>query len=264
MFILLLFFVCTVQASQDLALLAQQLSALQAVSIDPKKQEREAIRKRLMHLKELSDGEKKDLESIPGLNILDEEFGVWVVRKSGYIFLYSDLMQGIRSDDSKPLASRLNHAVQDYKIHLMPFLHDIPKIIIMLFDELKRDVSLRSSITTIKFIRNGMREEIYNDQRFPIMVIYPASGKAHAQKVLDTVYKLFKDLPGMDITPRFNEKITSLIYVAQGDGDDKKLPENAHYFESGLVYFKADVTGKVEDYHLVNPAQQKIAIQTNF
>lgn len=44
---------------------------------------------------------------------------------------------------------------------------------------------------------------------------------------------------GSGIVPRFNAKVTDMIFVAQGNGDDKN--ENfAVYFEEGMVYFKSD------------------------
>jgi hypothetical protein len=92
------------------------------------------------------------------------------------------------------------------------------------------------------------------------IVIYAASGKENAQKLLNKIYAIFKYQEGLNINPRWNEKVTSLIYFAQGDGDAKKLKENAKFFESGdeygngKVYFNPTVTGVYQDYHLINPA----------
>ncbi len=76
-----------------------------------------------------------------------------------------------------------------------------------------------------------------NEEVMPLIVLHPSSSKASAQYVLDTVYRLFPE-EGLDVTPRYNEKITSLIYVAQGNGDDKA--DHPEFYEPGKVYYKKD------------------------
>lgn len=79
--------------------------------------------------------------------------------------------------------------------------------------------------------------------------------KEAAQYVLDIVYKLFKNKSGLGITPRFNAKVTDLIYWAQGNADDKLIPVHAEYFEEpDKICYRADISGNYVDYYLKNPA----------
>ena len=89
-----------------------------------------------------------------------------------------------------------------------------------------------------------------SDYYMPIIVIYSRAGKEFAQRLLDAIIDLFGDAQGLDTAPRFNRKITSLIYYAQGDGDDKIISGAEHYFEEDFVHFKSDFTGEEADYKL--------------
>jgi hypothetical protein len=87
----------------------------------------------------------------------------------------------------------------------------------------------------------------------PQFVIY-TEGKENAQKIVDILYKNFEKTLGLNVTPRYNEKVTSLIYFAQGQGKDKA--KYSFLFEQpDMVYFKANVTGQKEDYRLKNPSK---------
>lgn len=162
----------------------------------------------------------------------------------------------------------LKELVSDYKIHLMPKDSDLECVAITLLNAIKQNPELQQNIGLIKikalkepFVELQLKK--YKDQPFPIseqekipkIVIYVGGGKEKVQRVLDIIYDFFKDQRGLDRAPAFNERITSLIYVAQGNRDDKvKYPQ---FFDEGLIYYKPDITGVNEDYHLINPASPK-------
>ena len=182
------------------------------------------------------------------------------------INIKNDLVQQLK-DEAKILTGQ-------YKIHLMPKNEeDILIIIENLLDSLKKNTDFANSVSSLKFRVgvnfSGSKEEIAKrlsnppSKRnpegtgiLPIIVIYPADGQNNAQTVLDYVYKLFKNIPGIGITPRFNEKITSLIYYAQGDADYKIPPSAAKYYTVDKKFYNPDFEGEGQnkDYSLKNPA----------
>lgn len=144
-----------------------------------------------------------------------------------------------------------------YKIHLMPFDGDIVPLMNCLLERLKNDAKLRHAIAFFKimeftdyFVRKNA------DGYDPIIVIYPHVSKEMAQYALNALYQLFQHVQGRNVTPRFNEKITSLIYCAQGDSEYKG-DNFADYYEPGRVYYRSDFEGFCNDYHLSNPAIKK-------
>lgn len=162
----------------------------------------------------------------------------------------------------------LRALVNEYKIHLMPTDDNLLPVTIKLLNAIKGNPKLQNligflkikPILTIHEMRHqenssnipGVPADYYN---LPRIVIYVGGGKEPAQQALNEIYNLFKNETGMNKGPGFNEKVTSLIYFAQGNRDDK-IGESSSYFEQpGLVYFKSNVTGSNEDYHLVNPSK---------
>lgn len=170
------------------------------------------------------------------------------------IIFYGPLFGGHRTDPSPNCFGydqlKRKEFAANYKIHLMPKnSEDFKKIIQRLIVLVKENEKLKESLTYFKVINNMnfgelsmedyLKKITRNKGVMPIMVLYPASGKRHAQTVLDIVYKEFGKMKGLDITPRFNEKVTSLIYFAQGDGDYKAMEEYEHYFEPPyLIYYR--------------------------
>ncbi len=158
--------------------------------------------------------------------------------------------------------------VGDYKIHLMPKDNDLERVSLMLINIIKQQVDLQNLIGLIKikalleplvqlFIHEDKNKPFPLSQkhRMPKIVIYVAGGKKKAQHVLDSMYEHFKDIEGIDRAPAFNERVTSLIYVTQGNRDDKIL--YPQLFEKSLVYYNPAITGEYQDYHLINPAPLK-------
>lgn len=159
---------------------------------------------------------------------------------------------------SKPAKQKeiMHKLIADYKIHLMP-VGDLTPILSKLFQLIRDTPQLQNDIWRIKFNKK------YDDEQLkragsgtaaarPKIVIYPASGKDAAQRVFDTIYAHFKNDPGLGIAPRFNQRITDLIYVAQGNGDDKEAYNNKEYFQApDYVYFDAKKVAQELD---VDPA----------
>lgn len=158
----------------------------------------------------------------------------------------------IGSEDVKIFTS----AVQNYKIHLMPKKQDIPEIIYLFLKEINHNKKFRESISEFKF--NIAEPELHNEQNIPTIVIYAMHGKKRAQIVLDEIYRLLNKFEGIAHAPRWNEKVTNLIWWAQGDGGNKS---RRPYFYApgddsgnGRATFRADITGVLTDYHLKDPS----------
>lgn len=140
-----------------------------------------------------------------------------------------------------------------YKIHLMPNNEDIVPIIEGLLQGLVDDAGLQKAISHFKIREKTDQIGGEDGLCFPIFVLYLNAGKESAQYALNAIYGLFKDMKGRDITPRYNEKITSLIYYAQGDGDYKGDVFAEHY-QLDRVCYRSDFEGEYKDYKLKNPA----------
>jgi len=126
---------------------------------------------------------------------------------------------------------------EKYKIHLMPKDDDqLASCLEKLLNEWKNNAELQQSIHVFKvryFDIEVSQEEKDAGNILPRVVIYPASGKENAQRALNIIYKLFNGMQGADIYPRYNAKVNSLIYVAQGDADYK---ESSQYNFGGEIY----------------------------
>jgi len=143
----------------------------------------------------------------------------------------------------------MHQLIDDYKIHLMP-IGDLTPTLMKLFEVIKNNPQLQKDIWSIKC------NSRYDDAQLkrvvsgsadarPKIVIYPASGKDAAQRVLQTIIAHFKQDPGLSVAPRFNKRITDLIYVAQGNGDDK-VGNNLDYFQAPeYVYFNREKVASV-------------------
>lgn len=145
--------------------------------------------------------------------------------------------------------------VQEYKIHLMP-QGDLTPIILKLLEALAKDQELQQLIAAFKVL---VKPE-YKKKReiIPRVVIYATAGKQNAQELLNKIYNLFAGIPGLNERPRYNAKVTDLIWISQGDSVDKDNSEYANYYElPQKVYFSPLITGKYQNYHLLHPATGK-------
>jgi hypothetical protein len=169
-----------------------------------------------------------------------------------------------------------------YKIHLMPTDATIDKVFEHLLVLIKNNEQLRAVLNECKIINgyedtdveveesrelvreNGKRYK-GNREVLPRIVIYCADGKRNAQHVLNILYEAFKVVEGMNITPRFNTRVTSLMYAAQG-GADAKLSmdlELEKYFEQPYKVYFDEYQIRPEDgitHHLVHPETGKVLV----
>lgn len=181
-------------------------------------------------------------------------------------------LRSIECTDGEETSKILGDLTQEYKIHLMPKDEDLYAISKMFIEEIKTNTLLQQLIGTVKIkavttpdeqlhkeaaIKNmsenqkaDWRETDYYD--LPRIVIYVGGGREAAQKVLNEIYRIFKNVEGMNRGSGFNQRVTSLIYFAQGNREDK-IKEFWNFFEPSLIYYRADVTGTHEDYHLTIP-----------
>ncbi|MGE0207014.1 MAG: hypothetical protein AB7R69_04150 [Candidatus Babeliales bacterium] len=150
-----------------------------------------------------------------------------------------------------------------YKIHLMPQDDAMNYMVEELLKLIAKNKELQDLI--IRFKVRSEYEKTKEEQKkgkehiLPRIVMYPIGGKAHAQKVLNAVYANFKDIPGIDITPRYNAKVTSLIYAAQGDADFKNDTYKKYYESSRIYYNKKEIppVKPDKDHYLKHPETGK-------
>lgn len=215
-----------------------------------------------------------DEQWINCLSILAQSNNNQISVNGGYIFfnnitkdfykLFKDKYIKVKNYPSKdPEENDRKKLVMNYKIHLMPQdKKQTFSIVDTLLNKLKNKnetlYNLIGIFSVAKKLNQQYDHEFYfpnHEFYFPNIVIYPISGKDNAQKVLNEIYKIFKDIEGNNLTPRFNKKVTSLIYYAQGNGDDKPIqPED---YEDDKIHFKSDFVKKDthEDYKLTIPGQ---------
>lgn len=162
-----------------------------------------------------------------------------------------------RKDFRNPvLEHKLDDLVQLYKIHLMPNDRDIEAVTIKLLQAMEDDKELYNAIAVFK-----VNYKINDQERnLPIIVIYANPGKATAQLIVDKLYSVFDGIEGSGRVPRFNVKITSLLYWAQGDGDHKEQAFYSKYYDQpGMECYVSNIKqflnpqAPMEDYYLIAP-----------
>lgn len=160
------------------------------------------------------------------------------------------------------LLAQVKKAVKAYKIHLMPFKDDIPLILYRMIKYASENEQFRKALFSFKFCITSPQAQS-GDEIIATIVIYAGgNGKEDAQRLLDALYELLRDgngnpMQGLDIVPRWNRKVTSLIYWSQGHGGNKKNRKNRLYeYQDDRVCYKSFITGELEEYELVNPAHR--------
>lgn len=199
------------------------------------------------------------------------EFDIDTFNKSGYYFVrdyqrykgkrekasFKDFVNAKDSTSKLLLKEKL---VGAYKLHLMPKLSDFYLVTKKFLTELRSNSELQNLINDFKIIDSVSDSEILKNSTkiFPRVVIYPASGKQNSEKLLKILIRLFERVQGLNVAPRFNKQITSLLFYAQGDADDKlDLLENKYpikpydIFEyPDMALYKKDFTGIQRNYTL--------------
>jgi hypothetical protein len=173
-------------------------------------------------------------------------------------FTFKDFYRVAGSSSEKRIMQKL---IDDYKIHYMP-IGDLTPTLIKLFELIKNSPQLQQDIWSVKCNSRYDDEQLKRagsgspDAR-PKIVIYPSSSQQAANRVLDILFTHFKNDPGLGVAPRFNQRITDLIYVSQGNGDDK-VGNNLEYFQApDYVYFNAK---KVAEILEVDPSTLKFKL----
>lgn len=140
-------------------------------------------------------------------------------------------------DDNKDLqkASERCLAAYSYKIHLMPKYENLKSTIKRLIDLMGNKYLFK---VNHEFAETGNQESFIRDNIiYPVIVIYPEPGKNNAQSLLNKIYAEFKNEEGLDFIPRFNKKINSLIYYAQGNGDEKTSDYSRYFEQPDMIHF---------------------------
>ncbi len=174
---------------------------------------------------------------------------------------YSSLVLSSKKPDE--IKEKAQMLAGNYKIHFMPHDDDIDIVLQDIFTELKNNSDLQNTVAYLKVYKNYFKtwQDAKNNQRvFPRIVVYPVTGKKNAQKALNILYKKFNAFNGLDIAPSFNAKVTSLIYVAQGDADFKGDFYKEYYEPPHRIYYKLKEIPPVEpdeDHYLRHPETGK-------
>ena len=133
---------------------------------------------------------------------------------------------------------RIIHNV--YKIHLMPEARHIFTTFRILLQAINDDEELRSLIYGIKVALSLLhfKTSYERGETFPFIVVYVRTSRADMEKGpfgcaeavkrnTERIIELLIDhlapyfIFGSNVAPRFNHRINSLIWVANGDGDEK-------------------------------------------
>lgn len=154
--------------------------------------------------------------------------------------------------------------VKCYKIHLMPREQDIDDTLLRIFDAVKGD-ELRTKIHDMKLVCGSEKELREHKSSMPKIVIYVENSKTDAQYVLDTMYKLFLDKKdqGAGWTPRWNYRVNSFVFFAQGDGDNKVggCSFRELFQQPEMIYYKEGLGLEPgQNHYLVDPATGQLAL----
>lgn len=162
----------------------------------------------------------------------------------------------LRGEDTNKRAQNL---VKLYKIHLNPNDQAMDYIVVKLFDIAHRHADFfQKNKIVFKILTSSAQAR--KETESPAIVLY-AVGKQAAQDLLNFIYENFKNDAhmGCDFAPGFNERVTDLIFFAQGDRGVKGFVYAEDLFEEpDRVYYRQGltrdrVTGAPDDYHLINP-----------
>ena len=126
-------------------------------------------------------------------------------------------------------ATGIKAVVDVYKIHLNPKAEDHVRVAISLLSD--KDLMKMASAMKIRRRIGGLH---------PGIVIYTYQGAAKAREILQKVCRLVGSIEGNGTVPRFNKPVgaNGLIYVAQGNGDEKEKPFLEKWYEDEGGYQK--------------------------
>lgn len=166
----------------------------------------------------------------------------------------------IRSVSCKRFSEKeamIKKMVGNYKIHVMPRNESYFTVLYTLLEILKTDKLLHPCVDSFKCKTSLLTKEKLLLQNpnciLSRIVIYPNTGKDNAQRVLNALRLSFEGVKGLDITPRYNQKVdeNGLIYFTQGDGNYKGRVYRKYYENENCIYYNPTIEGgKPKDYHL--------------
>lgn len=201
--------------------------------------------------------------------------GKFASQKLSNLFIYYSPYGLIDEKDNDKWLPKIKKAAQSlYKIHLMPTAESMYVTIYKLCKIMKTNPTIMNNIKLRDLINDfKVKKNPYNDPKIiiPIVVIYIPTifisdkelknlnieklsehfehyvdytkSKQCLELLLTFLIQFFDkntDCIGSGVIPRFNAKVTDMIFFAQGHGDDKTKGYLKKYFEDDLIYFKTE------------------------
>lgn len=167
--------------------------------------------------------------------------------------LSEDYLNAIDEYNAQLIAQDL---VKAYKIHLMPENNweSIKDVTERLLSLLATDAELQKIVSNVKVrLAPLIIGSANNKIIMPLIVIYVFNGKDATQIALNKIYNHLKGIPGLGIPPRYNVAVNNLIYVSQGNGQEKGGKFSLYYEQPKQAYYRDNITGSKQDYHLKHP-----------
>ncbi len=176
-------------------------------------------------------------------------------------------IHNVQDQKSRRIRNMKAQLAGEYKIHLMPAdAQEMKDSLEELINLLKTNSDFQNSMFRMKFhagITNQMTSDqilkVLTDSRgniAPLMVLYPARGKEHAQNMLDLVQATLSDKKGFGQTPRFNHKFSNFLFASQGEGSEKDGNFSCHFQSPDRIYYRSDWEGVQKDYQLRSPIRK--------
>lgn len=176
-----------------------------------------------------------------------------------------------QEDLKKKIAEEKSLKVSCYKINGMPgTLKEYKKMVKRLIFKIVSDEELQKAMSSFKLqpainfsqsleeIAELLEAKSATGGIMPILVVYPGNGKDHAQYTLNTLYKLYEDLNGLELVPRFSKEIRKGLSYTHGNGDEK-ISKYGHCFTRDFIFYHNTFENLSEsvNYHLNDPTQQQ-------
>lgn len=190
----------------------------------------------VIFISNLLQGKRKDKNEAKELGF---DYFMSLVRNLSYHNLSEDYRKEIENTELPNAKQKL---IGLYKIHLMPREHEILKMTKILIESIIKDTELQSLISDFKLVNSYLQESKDKlGNLLPLMVIYPSKGQENAQKLVNKLVLLFKDIQGSGNVPRYSTSVKehkNLISYAQADADYKNnyLEKLDHYFDKSTNY----------------------------
>ena len=141
----------------------------------------------------------------------------------------------LSAKEKASISKTIELAANEYKIHLMPKLEHMEKVVTRLITKIGENAEPKEYVAQYK-VMLGEKKEVgsvtlstepdSHGGQYPRIVLY-AESKEAGQAILDAVRELFPDAEnlGDNILPRGNNRVNSLICYAHGSGGIKIAPK---------------------------------------